>query len=68
MENQDWDTGPPGHRPLGRRGPQASGPLGRRAAGPSQAVGHWAAGLFLAKPRFYFSIYSKVFVSIEKIF
>ena len=59
LENQDWASGPPGHRrprAVGRgpwavgRGPWAVGcwafgPLGRWAV-----AGRWAAGLLLAKP------------------
>ena len=40
VENQDWATGPPGHRAAGCR---AAGPPGRRAAGP-WAAGGWAFG------------------------
>ena len=57
-ENQDWATGPPGHRAVAGRGPRATGPswaVGRGpwAAGPlgrrgPWAAGHWAAGLCLA--------------------
>ena len=50
MENQDWATGPPGHRasgPPGHSGPWAAGRWaivghGPQASGPSS---RWAAGL-----------------------
>ena len=43
VENQDWASGPQGHRAVAGHGPLATGPSGRRAAG------RWAAGLLLAK-------------------
>ena len=57
VENQDWATGPLGHRAAGPSRAVGRGPMGLRAAGPlgrrgPWAAGRWAAGLLLAKPQF----------------
>ena len=64
VENQDWATGPLGHRAAGPSRAVGRGPMGLRAAGPlgrrgPWAAGRWAAGLLLAKPHNFSAYFRK---------